>query len=59
MRPSPEELEQEAAFLKGLAAVVWSYYAELVARGFSEDQALHLAGEWQALYCESLYADED
>lgn len=50
MRPSPEDLEQEAAFLRGLATVARVYYVSLVQAGFDAEQALELTESWQDAY---------
>ena len=50
MRPPRHELDQEQAFLSGLAAVVGSYVRDLQACGLSRGEAVYLALAWQQHY---------
>lgn len=49
-RPGRHELEQEGAFLRGVAAVAREYYAALVAEGVPDPLASLLVREWHALF---------
>lgn len=49
-RPGPDELDQEHAFLVGLAGVAVGYYRALTDNGFTDRQALTLTARWQDNY---------
>lgn len=46
MRPDPHELDQEQAFLRGMARVVAHYVDELEGAGLSRPEALMFAAHW-------------
>jgi hypothetical protein len=53
--PSPEDLEQERAFLAGLAPVAASYFDALCEQGLGRAEALELAADWQSEFLRGVY----
>jgi hypothetical protein len=48
--------EQSVAGLQSTARLLWAYYAELKAQGFSENQAFGLVTEYHYQMCSSAFA---